>query len=328
MWIFVVVMMASFMNGCAKSRAEKAITKKDDNVSIRIEATTYPLDKQNVIASVAGYVKKIYVRDGQRVNVKDLIFSLDKELIRLDIESVKSDLAALKRIRAHKTRRQNGEKNIPAINLAALELKKIAVLRSKGYIHDFEENQYKKNYINTIYDNNNNNGGQDNYEKHQDLDAQIARKEIALNKLKYTMSHADGYAPNTGYISNLMVSNGEHITRNQQICAVIDIDKVRVRAGFATGLLPFIHKGQEALITFVTVPTYKVRAKVVSVNPITDPLYNSMTLDIIVPNSNYILQEGTNALVNISLSKEGQTAVKEYFRGNDKDRVVQISSEI
>ena len=328
MWMFMVIIMAFFMNGCAKSRAEKAIVKKDDNVTIRIEATSYPIDKQNVIASVAGYVKKIYVRDGQRVEIHDLVFSLDKDLIALDIESVKSDLASLKRIRAHKTRRRSGEKNIPAINLAALELKKIALLRSKGYIHDFEENQYKKNYINTIYDNNNNNGGQDNYEKHQDLDAKIARKEIALHKLEYKLKHADGYAPNTGYVSNLTASNGEHIERNQKICSIIDIDKVRVRAGFATGLLPFIHKGQEALITFVTVPTYKVTAKISSINPITDPQYNSMTLDLIVPNNNFILQEGTNALVNISLSKEGQTAVKEYFRGNDRDRVVQISSEI
>ena len=320
--------MASMMSGCAKSRAEKAITKKDDNVSIRVEAKTYPIDKQNVIASVAGYVKKIYVRDGQKVQTNDLVFSLDKKLIELDIKSVKSDLAALKKIRAHKTQRKAGEKNIPAINLAAVELKKIATLRSKGYIHDFEENQYKKNYINAVYDNNDNNAGQDNYEKHQDLDAQIARKEIELDKLEYTLKHVDGYAPNTGYISNLAISDGEYIERNQKICSVIDIDKVRVRAGFATGLLPFIHKGQEALITFVTVPTYKVKAKIVSINPITDPLYNSMTLDIVVENNNYILQEGTNALVNISLSKEGQTAVKEYFRGNDKDRVVQISSEI
>lgn len=325
--LLAVSIIALLFSGCAKSRAEKQIKKQDDNVSIRIEGSTYPFNKQNVVSSVAGYIKKIYIHNGQRVNINDHVFSLDKELINLDIKNVKSEIATLKRIRAHKTRRNSGEKNIPAINLAAIELKKVAALHSKGYIHEFEENQYRKNYINAIYDDTNN-AGQDNYEKHQNIDAEIMRKEVILHKLEYQMKHADGYAPNTGYVSDLLVSDGEHVQINQKICSIIDIDTVRVRAGFATGLLPFIHKGQDVEITFVTVPTYKVNAKVSNVNPVVDPEYNSMTLDIVIPNNNYILQEGTKALVNIALSKDGQTAVKEYFRGNDQERVVQISSEI
>ncbi len=316
-----------FLSSCAKSNAEKQVEKKDDNVSIRIEGSTFASHKQVLISSVPGYVKDVFVKDGDRVEKGDHIYTLDKELINLDIETLQEDIAALERIRNHKTQRQTAEKNIPAINLAAIELRKVAYLKSKGYIHSFEENQFKKNYINVIYDNNNN-ATQDNYAKHQNLNREIAQKRAKLKKLLYNVKHADGYAPITGYVTKLNVNIREHIQENQKICKIVDIDNVVVRAGFATGLLPYIKKGGNVEITFMTVPSYKVMTKISKVNPMVDNDFNNMTIEMNVPNHNYILQEGTRTLVHVSLSKKGQASIKQYFRQNDKDRIVQISSEI
>ncbi len=316
-----------FFSGCAKSNAEKQVEKKDDNVSIRIEGSTFASQTQMLISSVPGYVKNVFVKDGDRVNKGDLIFTLDKELIQLDIDTLKEDIASLERIRNHKTARTKGEKNIPAINLAAIELRKIAYLKSKGYIHSFEENQFKKNYINAIYDNSNS-GVQDNYERNQNVGRDIARKRAKLKKLQYNLEHADGHAPISGYITKLNVNIREHIQENQKICKIVDIDTVVVRAGFATGLLPYIKKGGEVEITFMTVPSYKVKTKITKVNPMVDNDFNNMTIEMKVPNNNYILQEGTRTLVHVALSEKGQESIKEYFRQNDKDRIVQISSEI
>jgi len=316
-----------FLDGCAKSNAQKEVLKKDGNVSIRIEGSTYASQTQILISSVPGYIKNVFVKDGDRVNKNDKIFSLDKELMQLDISTLKEDIAALERIRAHKTRRNKGEKNIPAINLAAIELRKVASLKSKGYINAFEENQFKKNYINAIYDNTNN-GTQDNYEKKQNTDRDLAQKRAKLKKLEYNLKHADGYAPIDGYVTKLNANIREHIQANQKICKIVNIDNVIVKAGFATGLLPYIKKGQNVKITFMTVPSYKVMAKITKVNPMVNDDFNNMTIEMLVPNHNYILQEGTRVLVNVSLSKEGQASIKEYFRANDKDRIVQISSEI
>jgi len=326
-YLLVLFFTLIFFSSCAKSNAEKQVEKKDDNVSIRIEGSSFASQTQMLISSVPGYVKDVFVKDGDRVEKGDHIFTLDKELIELDIETLREDIAALERIRNHKTRRQTSEKNIPAINLAAIELRKVAYLRSKGYIHSFEENQFKKNYINAIYDNNNN-GTQDNYEKHQNVNRDIARKRAELKKLEYNIEHADGFAPITGYITKLNVNIREHIQENQKICKIVDIDSVIVRAGFSTGLLPYIKKGQNVNITFMTVPSYKVVAKISKVNPMVDNDFNNMTIEMIVPNHNYILQEGTRTLVHVSLSEKGQASIKEYFRQNDKERIVQISSEI
>jgi hypothetical protein len=54
-----------------------------------------------------------------------------------------------------------------------------------------------------------------------------------------------------------------------------------------------------------------------------------MTVEMVVPNHNYLLQEGTRALVTISLSKKGQAEVKKYFMNkNSKESTFQVESDI
>jgi len=217
--------------------------------------------------------------------------------------------------------------NVPAINLAAMELKKIAFLRSKGYLNKFEENSYKKNYINALYNNNQNNNT-DNFEKIKNLNKQIMSSKIDLKKLEYRLKHADAYAKIDGFVAGLQLSKRESIGTNRKICSIVNLDKVLIKAGFSTGLLPFIYKGEKIKISFVTTPPYSASSVITQVNPIVNPAFGRMTIEAIIPNKNYILQEGTRALVTISLSKKGQNEVKKYFLNNNRDTTLEIKSKI
>ena len=317
-----------FVGGCAKTQEQKELKTTENNVSIRIEGAVYPIRKQDVISSVSGYVKNIYVKNGDRVKKGDKIYSLDKELIRLDIENKKIELSSLEQIRDHvRTKRVGIDGNIPAINLAAMELKKMAYLRSKGYANDFEENKYKKSYINALYGAKNN-SNVDNYEKLKNLSKQIKSAKIALKKMEYKLDHADAYAQISGFVTNLDLNKREMLGINKKVCTIVDLDKVLVRAGFSTGLLPFIYTGKKVDITFVTTPPYKTSAKITQVNPIVNPAFGRMTIETIVPNHNYILQFGTRALVTIPLSKKGQAQVKKYFLQNKRNEILEIKSKI
>ena len=53
-----------------------------------------------------------------------------------------------------------------------------------------------------------------------------------------------------------------------------------------------------------------------------------MTIEATIPNKNYLLQEGTRALVTIPLSKKGQDKVKKYFLNNNRDTTLEIKSKI
>jgi len=326
------VFLLLFMGGCAKTQEQKELKTTENNVSIRIEGAVFPIQKQDVLSSVSGYVDNIYVENGDKVKKGDIIYSLDKELIKLDMENKKIELSTLKEVRDHiiaKEKKSSVDGSIPAINLAAMELKRVAYLRSKGYANGFEENKYKKNYINALYSTqNNNNNSDNNYEKLKKLNQQIKSAQIALKKIEYRLNHADAYADIDGYVSNLNLSKRENISANRKICSIINLDKVMVKAGFSTGLLPFIHKGEKIKITFVTTPPYETEANITQVNPIVDETFGRMTMEAVVPNHNYILQSGTRALITIPLSKEGQKQVRKYFIHNKRDTILEIKSKI
>ncbi|NOX16599.1 MAG: biotin/lipoyl-binding protein [Epsilonproteobacteria bacterium] len=312
--------------GCAKTQEQKELKTTENNVSIRIEGAVYAIQKQDIISSVAGYVKNIYVKNGDRIKKGDIIYSLDKELINLDIENKKMEISSLEQVRDHVLSKKSVSGNIPAINLAAMELKKVAYLRSKGYVNDFEENTYKKNYINAMYNNKNNNT--DNYEKIKNLNKQVMSSKIDLKKLEYKLKHADAYAQIDGFVASLNLSKRESIGTNRKICIIVNLDKVIVKAGFSTGLLPFVYKNEKVNISFVTTPPYSTTAIIKQVNPIVNPAFGRMTIEAVVPNKDYILQEGTRALVTIPLSKQGQKEVRKYFLNNKRDTTLEIKSKI
>ncbi|MDX1807955.1 MAG: efflux RND transporter periplasmic adaptor subunit [Sulfurospirillaceae bacterium] len=314
------------LSGCAKTQEQKEIKGSDNNISVRIEGAVYPIQKQDVISSAAGYVKKVYVKDGDKVKKGDIIYSLDKGLMKLDIENIKMQINSLEKIRDNAIAKGSIDGSIPAINLAAIELKKISYLRSKGYINDFEENEYKKNYINAMYSNKTNETN--NFDKIKNLNSEIMSKKIDLKKLEYQLKYANAYAQIDGFVVGLKLSPRESVDASVKICSVVNIDKVIVKAGFATGLLPFVHKKQKVNISFVTTPSYSTTSEIKQINPIVDAAYGSMTVEMIVPNHNYILQEGTRALVTVSLSKQGQKEIKKYFLNNKNDTTLEIKSKI
>ena len=316
-----------FFGGCAKTQEQKELKRTENNISIRVEGAVFPINKQDVISAVAGYVKRIYVKNGDRVKKGDIIYSLDKEIIKLDMDNIKNQIATLEQIKNHiQNKRIITNENIPAVNVNAMQLRKIAYLRSKGYVSRFEEDKYKKNYINALYNNNRNNA--DNYEKLKNINKRIESNKIELKKLEYQLKYTDAYAAIDGFVSGLDISVRQSIGANRKVCSIVNLDKVLVKAGFSTGLLPFLHVGQKIKISFVTTPPYNTISTITKINPIVNPKFERMTIGTIVPNHNYILQEGTRALINIPLSKEGQKQVKKYFLNNKRDTTLEIKSKI
>ncbi len=320
------IVSISLINGCAKSRVEKELKVSDNNISIRIEGAVYPIQRQNILASTSGKIKHLYIKYGDKITRGERIYSLDKELIKLDIQNKKTEIASLTQIKHHLFSNIHATSNTQSINLAAMELKKMAQLKAEGYVQDFEQNTYKKNYINVLNSQTAQNAT--HYEKLKTVESSLHTKKIQLQKLQYRLKHADGYASINGFVADIQVQEGQTISSDTKVCTIVNLDKVILKAGFATGLLPFLHVNQMVNISFVTTPPYSVQAPIAQITPIVDPKFKSMTFTVVIPNKHYILQEGTRALVTIQLPKKGQERVKKYFMNNKNDRVIQIQSNI
>jgi len=113
-FLFLLPIFTSLLvfGGCAKTQEQKELKSIDNNVSIRIEGAVYPVEKQDIISAVPGYVKDVYVKNGERVRAGDIIYSLDKELINLDIENKKMEISSLEQIKAHALKKQTVDGNV------------------------------------------------------------------------------------------------------------------------------------------------------------------------------------------------------------------------
>lgn len=324
--LLIVLFVVLFSTGCAKSQEQKELSIKKNSIDIRIEGAVYPVHKQILISSVSGYVNKVYVKNGDRVKKGDLIYTINKQPLLLDIKNTEQEIAALKSIRRHMLSSRTADGNIYAVNIAARELKKIAQLKALGYVNSFTQNRYKKNYINAMYSNRL--ASQNSYKNLKDLDTSIKTKEIALEKLRFEYRHADMYSRINGFVAGLHVSVGEEVSANSKLGDIVNIDKVIVKAGFATGLLPFIHLHQKVHADFITTPPYSTTAYISQINPVVNPKFQRMTIEMTVANHDYQLQEGTRALITIKLSKQGQEEVRKYFLNNKRDHMFEIKSNI
>jgi len=319
----LILVILILMIGCAKTKEERAIKKKDNNITLQLEATIYPIRQEVILAQSDGYVKKIYVKNGDRVKKGDLIYCLDSRLIKLDMKKLEYDIKSLEKEKADLTGGRTANHNKAAINLAAIELKKVAVLRSQGAINQFEEDKYIRNYINAL---NANIKTTTNRSRIETINRTIVADKVALEKLKYALNHINVKANIDGFIVNLNLQPNQSVTLNQKVGNIINIDNVIVRAGLAQGLLSFVKKGEKVKINFITEPPYSEKGKIARINPIIDKVFKNMTIDIIVKNRNYILQPGTKALVTIYLTKEQQNKIRKIFYDR-KGKIIEIQSD-
>ena len=296
-----------FFVGCAKTKEEKAIKKVDDNITIRLEGKVFPIEDRQVLSMGNGYVK-LYIKNGDVVKKGDLLYELDDKLIQMKIKKLNQEI---KDLYAKKHRLEAESKNDEALNLSAIELKKVAYLSSQSAVSEFEANSYKKAYISNL--NRAKNDEKAVKARIEEIKLSIKDKKYQLELEKYALKHLKGYAPTSGFITNINVNENQKISQNQVICRILNIDRVIVRAGLASGLLPFVHKNQKVKIDFVTTPPYSVKSVITKVNPIIDKDFDLMTVDINIKNHNYILQNGVRALVTIDLPKKAQQKAKEIF---------------
>ncbi|WP_457563422.1 efflux RND transporter periplasmic adaptor subunit [Caminibacter pacificus] len=317
----VFLILVLIFSGCAKTKEDKAIHIKDDNVTLRLEGMAYPSKKFVLYSAANGTVEKVYVQNGSKVKPGDKILKLSTKSLDLDIEKLKTDI---KNTQKEISEAKKAYYNYASLNITKKELKKMALLHSKGYASEFEVDNYKKNYLNELTNIEN----QKKSLKTQilNLTSTLENQKIELKKLLLQKQKANAVSPVYGFVANLSVSPTQEITANQKICEILNIDTIKVKAGLPPGLLPFVKVGQRVRIDFITEPQYSTYAKITKINPIVDKKFQNMTIEIEVKNKNYLIQPQTRALIMIFLSPKDQEKVKKLTES--KGGIIEIPSDI
>jgi len=311
--------------GCAQKPEERQIIKKDKALSIQLEATAYP-HKVRSISSISGKVETIFNNTGDHVKKGDKIFSIDESLIKKEIEILEKQISDSKDSMNNYRNTNYIGQHPTVIQLARMNLEKVAALYSKGYTSEEKYNQAKMDYANALYSQNEKNSGNKTNYNNQKKD--ISEKELQLYTLKERLKNTTVTSSLEGYIFQLEVFEGKLLTEGEKVGEIVDISKVKVRAGLATGLLPFVKEGREAKITFLTTPPFEVTVPIKKIIPVMDAEFGRVTIDFEVANADYLIQPGTKAIVKLALKENEQEQVKDMFlfdEKKNKSNVIEVS---
>jgi RND family efflux transporter MFP subunit len=168
----------------------KRVTQWDE-FSGRFEAVA----QVEVRARVSGFIDKIHFKDGQLVNVGDLLFTIDKRPFEIAVESAEADVA----------------RNKAQVDLAVLQVERGAALVKSKNIPDAEYDQRKANLAVAR--------------------AQLKTAEAAVRNAELNLDWTDVRAPLAGRISDRKVDAGNLIQGGQQgatlLASIVTLDPIR-----------------------------------------------------------------------------------------------------
>ena len=320
-----ILFIALFLSGCAKTAEEKEIKKGKDGITIRLEGEVFPSKKEDIIAPLDGRINEVFVDVGDKVKKGDVLLQFDTKITKYDILRAEQELDYLKTFKKFVQHSNKERADIAMVNIARLNLEKISKLKSRGYTNDKELSDAKLTYASYLRNRYAEYEGKK--EKLHFLQEQIGKTKTELKKLKYRYELSRVKSGIDGIVADLKTQKGDYVSKGSVLGTIVNLDTVIVKAGIAPGLLPFVKKGKKVHIDFITTPPYSVDAKITRVVLVVDPNFGKMTAEIEVKNKNYILQEGTKALVTVYLDKEEQEFIKENFIENPNKTVYEVKSK-
>lgn len=324
---FMVAAIAAglLFGGCAKTAEEKEIKKSHQGITIRLEGTVYPSKKETIIAPTTGKIKQIFVQVGDRVKKGQKILDFETTVTQFDIDKTKQELEYLTSLKRFLQGSKRDRANLALVNIAREKLERLARLKSRGYADASEISTAKEIYVSKLHTKYSEK--ENNIEKLRFLDERIIQTRNELKKLHYILQSSHAYTHIDGFVTDIKTQVGDYVSQGAQLAHVVNLDKVIVKAGIAPGLLPFVKKGKKVQIDFITTPPYSVKAQISRVIMVIDPDFKRMVAEIEIPNKNYLLQEGTKALVTVFLDKNEQEFIRNNFLNNANETVYEVKSE-
>jgi len=162
-----------------------------DEFSGRFEAVA----SVEIRARVSGFIDKLHFRDGQLVNVGDLLFTIDKRPYEIAVDVAEADVA----------------RNKAQVELAELQVQRGAALVASRNIPEAENDTRKSNLA--------------------VAKAQLKSAEAALRNAQLNLDWTDVRAPIAGRISDRKVDAGNLIQGGQQgatlLAAIVTLDPIR-----------------------------------------------------------------------------------------------------
>jgi multidrug resistance efflux pump len=221
-----------------------------------------------VSSRISGYVNKIYVKNNQHVNRGDVLFSLDDNLLKRQVES--TDLDYLQAV----TNNRELDAQVCATN-AQLEAAKIEegnthriyqryeALLTKNLIAKQEWDNAQTAWLSAVQNSRNLSEALNKLKVERNENVSVLKYTNLQKVARLNLSYATVIAENSGTISNLQLSKGWFAAAGVPAMALVH-DRMDVVADFREKSIRLTKKGTGAEIAFDVLPGKIFHAHVIS----------------------------------------------------------------
>src|SRR5882672_6426429 len=241
-------------------------------VESELPGTVQAVSQAIVRAKVAAEVRRVLVREGDRVNAGQTLAEFDTAQLRAQlaertaqVESAKAELST-----AERTRKSNEE------------LLKQAFISKNAY--DASEGAYQTRL------------------------AAVALARAQLEQTQIALADAVVRSPIAGLISKRYVQPGEKVGFDAMLIGIVDLSNLEVQAQASLADVAKIEPGMPAKVQVEGLPERSFDGKVERINPSAEPGTRSIHVYVALTNEGSLLKAGMFARVRLTMSAEREAA--------------------
>lgn len=259
--------------------------KQDLDIRLDYTADITPNQLVNVFSRVDGYISKIHVDKGDWVRANQLIVEIDHTDYLHAVNQAKANLASA---RAKVVQQDTAVRN------TKLTLDRMEALIKEQFVSQQDVDTAQVNYDAAVA-------------ALASLRAQVTQMEVALAQAETNLAYSYIRAPFSGYIAERNLDPGAYVTgataststTTRGILSLHDIDTVRTLIEVVEKDVPLVKIGQKAEIRAEAYPDRVFEGKVTRIVQALNRATRTMTVEVDLPNKDYMLKGGMFARVEV-----------------------------
>lgn len=221
-------------------------------------------------------IKRLTVREGDRVQQGAVVVELDNDLDQILLEQAKNQLVSTVAV----------DRAEAALQLAEVELKRQEDLGAQSLVSQRDVDRARVSLKIARIDLQ----GEKERKVKEGLDVQLRKEQLDDTLLK---------SPISGYIVRLFKHQGEMVEELENIIQVVDIDEVRVQFDLPAEDVQHLVLGAKAAIEVEATPGGPFEGLVTFIAPVVEPRSKTRRIKVTVKNPKHLIKPGLSASLTI-----------------------------
>jgi membrane fusion protein, multidrug efflux system len=241
-------------------------------VDVDVTGTVQAISQTTVRAKVAAEVKRVLVREGDKVRTGQTVAEFDTSMLRAQLAERTAALASAR-----------------------------AQLDNAKRTRDSNAELVKQNFISkSAFDN-----AEGTY---QAQSAAVSQAEAQLEQTEIALGDAVVRSPIAGTVSKRHVQPGEKVGFDAPLLSIVDLSDLEVAAQASLQDIAKIQPGMPAIVQVEGLPERSFSGKVERINPSAEPGTRSISVYVSLKNEESLLKAGMFARVRLTLNADREVA--------------------